>query len=157
MKLYEIKQDFLRLAEMDLDEQTMQDTLESLQFELEEKADNIACLIKQVEAEAEAIKAEAKNLTDRAKAKETKVERLTQYLLDTLKAVGTDKIETTRNILQVKKNPASVILNDGFNHPGFITTKLTTMPDKALIKEWLQQGNELDGARLEQRERLVIK
>ena len=157
MKLYEIKQDFLRLAEMDLDEQTMQDTLESLQFELEEKADNIACLIKQVEAEAEAIKTEAKNLTDRAKAKETKVERLTQYLLDTLKAVGTDKIETTRNILQVKKNPVSVVLDEGFNHPGFITTKLTTVPDKSLIKEWLQQGKELDGARLEQRERLVIK
>jgi len=157
MKLYEIKQDFLRLAEMDLDEQTMQDTLESLQFELEEKADNIACLIKQVEAEAEAIKAEAKNLTDRAKAKETKVERLTQYLLDTLKAVGTDKIETTRNVLQVKKNPASVVLNEGFNNLIYMVEKVTFMPDKKRIKEAIEHGIEIDGAKLEQKERLVIK
>jgi hypothetical protein len=41
MKLYEIKQEFVRLADMELDEQTMNDTLESLTFELEEKADNV--------------------------------------------------------------------------------------------------------------------
>jgi seryl-tRNA synthetase len=157
MRLYEIKEEFLRLAEMDLDEQTLADTLESLQGELDEKADNIACLIKQLEAEAEAIKNESKNLADRAIAKQNKADKLNEYLFTTFKTLNINKIETARNVIQVKKNPISVVLEEGFNNPCYMSTKIVTTPDKSLIKEYLQQGNELKGAKLEQKERLVLK
>ena len=157
MKLYEIKQEFLRLAEIDVDEQTMQDTLESLQYELEEKADNIACLIKQMQAESEAIKAEAKNLTERAKAKEAKADKLTQYLFETFKAVGADKIETARNVIAIKKNPCSVVLDEGFSVKEYLVEKVTVQPDKEKLKTDLKNGIQIAGARLEQKERLTIK
>lgn len=157
MKLFEIKEEILRLGELDLDEQTMNDTLESLQFELEEKADNIACLIKQLTAEAEAIKAESKNLAERAKAKAAKVDKLTQYLFDTFKAVGADKVETARNVIAIKKNPCSVVLDEGFNITEYMAEKVSIQPNKEKIKDDLKNGVVIDGARLEQKERLAIK
>jgi len=157
MKLYEIKEQFLRLADMELDEQTMNDTLESLAFELEEKADNIACLIKQLTAESEAIKAESKNLADRAKAKEAKADKLTQYLFETFKAVGADKVETARNVIAIKKNPCSVVLDEGFSVSEYMVEKVSIQPDKEKIKNDLKFGVEIAGARLEQKERLAIK
>lgn len=157
MKLYEIREEILRLGELDIDEQTMNDTLESLQFELEEKADNIACLIKTLQAETEAIKAEAKNLTERAKAKEAKADKLTQYLFDTFKAVGADKIETARNVIAIKKNPCSVVLDEGFYIDEYMVEKISIQPDKENIKDELKNGVVIAGARLEQKERLAIK
>jgi hypothetical protein len=157
MKLYEIKEQFLRLADMELDEQTMNDTLESLAFELEEKADNIACLIKQLTAESEAIKAESKNLAERAKAKEAKADKLTQYLFETFKAVGADKVETARNVIAIKKNPCSVVLDEGFSNSEYMVEKVSIQPDKEKIKSDLKNGVEIAGAKLEQKERLAIK
>lgn len=157
MKLYEIKEQFLRLADMELDEQTMNDTLESLQFDLEEKADNIACLIKQLEAESDAIKSEAKNLTERAKSKEAKAEKLTAYLFDAFKAVGAQKVETARNIITIKKNPFSVVLDDDFSVNEYLIEKTIIQADKEKLKADLKDGKTIPGARLEQKERLAIK
>jgi hypothetical protein len=157
MKLYEIKEEFLRLADMDLDEQTMQDTLESLEFELEDKADNIACLIKSLEAESDAINAEADKLITRAKTKQVKADRLKEYLFNTFKVLGKDRIETARNVLQVKKNPPSVVLDDGFYHEDYVEYIETAKIDKNKLKEALKAGQAIDGARLETKERLVIK
>jgi hypothetical protein len=157
MKLYEIKENYLKLLEMELDETTLSDTLESLDGELEEKADNIACLIKSLEAESEAIKAEAKKLQDRAKAKEVKAEGLRNYLYVTFKVLGKDKLETSRNALVIKKNPCSVVLDDGFFHEDYVEYIETMKVDKAKLKDALKSGIEIAGARLEQKERLEIK
>ena len=158
MKLYEIREEFLRLASMeDLDETAIADTFESLKGEFDEKVDNIACLIKQFEAESEAIIHESKNLAERAVAKQVKADKLKDYLHTTFKCLNIDKIETCRNVLQVKKNPASVVLADGFNHSMYMVTKTIETPDKVAIKQALNAGIDVEGARLEQKERLVLK
>ena len=160
MKLYEIKENYLKLLNMDLDDQTLQDTLESLDADLEEKADNIACLIKSLEAEKEAIKNEVDGLMLRMTQKQVKADKLKQYLFDTFKALNKEKIETSRNVLQVKKNPPSVVLDEDFlnwasqNKPEL--TRIKVEADKTAIKEILK-NEELPFARLEVKERLVIK
>ena len=62
MKLYEIKNTYLdflaRMESGEIPEEAVQDTLEGLEGVFEEKADNIACLIKTLNAEASAIKTE---------------------------------------------------------------------------------------------------
>ena len=75
MKLYEIKRNCLQDLQTwwkmaRLKEDAIADTLESIEGEFEDKADNIACLIKTFDAEVEAIKAEEKNLKERRERKE---------------------------------------------------------------------------------------
>lgn len=162
MKLYEIKEQFMTLLDMDIDEQTMSDTLESLQGDFEDKADNIACLIKALEAEVYAIKVEADKLKERASQKQVKADSLKQYLYNTFKTLNMDNIETPRNIIQVKKNPESVEVQDGFmewaviNRRELLSFKEPT-PNKIAIKEAIKNGSAVVGARLVRKERLVIK
>jgi autotransporter translocation and assembly factor TamB len=157
MTLFEIKDQYLTLMGMDLDEVTLRDTLESLDGDLEDKADNIAYLIKSLKCEAEAIKGEAKTLQERAKAKEIKADKLTQYLFDTMKQLDKPKIETARNVLSIKKNPVSVVTLDGFYHDEYMNEVVEIRLDKAKLKEDLKAGVVVDGAWLEQKERLEVK
>lgn len=79
MHLYEISENFRTMAAMLEDEDpevqaAAKDTLEAIQGEFSDKADNIACLIKELKADAEAIKEEADKLSQRAKAKKSKAD-----------------------------------------------------------------------------------
>jgi hypothetical protein len=155
MKLYEIKENILTLQDMDDDQ--MQDTVEGLEGDFEDKADNIACLIKSLEYETKAIKDEVKALTDRATQKQHKADKLKDYLYHNMKQLSKDKIETARNKLQIKLNPASLILADDFYNEDYAEVIETVKFDKALIKEDLKAGLEISGARLERKERLEVK
>lgn len=157
MKLYEIEQAFLNLENMDLDEQTFNDTLENLEYEFEYKADNIACLVKSLIAESVAIELEARQNLLRAKAKQERAEKLKEYLFTTFKRLNKDKLETSRNVLKIKKNPLSVQLDDNFNNENYMLSKTILQINKLKIKEDLQNGTIIDGAKLIQNERLDIK
>ena len=157
MTLFEIKEQYLSLMEMDLDEVTFADCLEGLQGDLEDKADNIAYIVKTLKAEADAIKGEAKTLQERAKAKLNKADRLTQYLFESMKQLNKPKIETTRNCLSIKKNPVSVVTLEDFCNDEYMKEVVEVKIDKAKLKEDLKAGIKVDGARLEQKERLEVK
>ena len=157
MKLFEIKEQYLSLMESDLDEVTFTDCLEGLQGDLEDKADNIAYIVKTLKAEADAIKVEAKTLQERAKAKLNKADWFTQYLFETMKQLEKTKIETARNCLSIKKNPASVNTVEDFYNDEYMTKVVEVKLDKAKLKEDLKAGIKVDGARLEQKERLEVK
>ena len=156
MTLFEIKEQYLSLMEMDLDEVTFADCLEGLEGDLEDKADNIAYIVKTLKAEADAIKGEAKTLQERAKAKLNKADRLTQYLFETMKQLDKAKIETARNVLNIKKNPVSVVTLEDFYNDEYMREFVEVKLDKAKLKEDLKAGIVVDGARLEQKERLEV-
>jgi hypothetical protein len=61
-------------------EQAWFDTLEGIEGEFECKAESVAQYIKELNAEAEAIKAEEKKLSARRKAKENAAIRMKDYL-----------------------------------------------------------------------------
>ena len=116
MKLYEIAADYQNFIEMiengDIPPEAINDTLESIQDMLNEKADNIACLIKNLTADVTAIKEEEKNLADRRKSKENQIERLKTYLSDTMQINGIPKIETARNKISFRKSESVEIENE---------------------------------------------
>jgi hypothetical protein len=100
---------------------------------------------------------ESEKLMERAKAKQSKADKLKDYLFTTFQLLNIDKIETARNVMQIKKNPVSVVLADGFNHSMYMVSKTIETPDKNAIKQALNAGIDVEGARLEQKERLVLK
>ena len=166
MTLYEISEkylEFMNLCEDEIfPEDAMKDTLEAIGGEFEEKADNLACLIKQLIVEVRAIKDEAAKLFKRATAKEKSVEWLKNYLKDQMEAVGKKNIETTRNKISIRRNPAGLELANGFinwarkNADHFLKFK-EPMPDKTAIKEALKLDGSLPYAKFIQTERLEIR
>ena len=157
MTLFEIKEQYLSLMESDLDEVTFADCLEVLQGDLEDKADNIAYIVKTLKAESDAIKNEIKALQERVKAKDSKADKLTQYLFNTMKQLDKPKIETARNVLSIKKNPVSVVTLDDFYNDTYMNEVTEVKLDKAKLKEDLKAGVVVSGAWLEQKERLEVK
>ncbi len=168
MTLYDINQsrlDFLeRIASGEIPEEAIPDTLASMDGEFDDKADNIACFIKSLQSDAQAIKSEADTLILRASTKIRKAEKLTEYLYGQLKFAGKSKIETARNILQIKINPLAVqIVNaKSFiawakeNNDSLLTYK-EPAPDKKAIKTALQDGIEIPNVELVRAEKLTIK
>ena len=164
MNLYEIAaeyQNFLDAVENgEVPEEAINDTLESIDALFEEKADAIACMIKNCKAEVEAIKTEANKLTERARKKQKTAESMTEYLLNNMLAWGKKKLETSRNVLTVAKKPDSVVITD--------ETALYTLrpdlfvvdapkPSKSAIGALLKAGETLQGCELSGGYRLAVK
>lgn len=148
-----------KLAELDLDAQTIVDTLESLSGDLEAKAQNVAYVIRNLEVTAQAIKAFEEQQRDRRKAIEIRAEGLRRYLQGCMEGCGIDRIEGPGVVLSFRKSSAVVI--DGAD---LIPADLMRVPepkpaepDKAAIAEAIKAGREVPGAHIEQRRTLQIK
>lgn len=165
MKLYEIANDYLALLqaidEGEIPEEAIEDTLESIEGEIEYKADNLACLLKTLEAEAAAIKAEEKALAERRRQKEKATERIKQYLSDVLQRLNINKIETARNKITFRKSE-SVIVDDSFilwakdNRTDLLSFSDPTA-NKTAIKAALKEGADIEGAYIESKQNIQIK
>lgn len=164
MKLYEIKDTYLAFMEAvesgEIPEEAIADTLAGVEGDFADKADNIACLIKSLKAEAAAIKQEADALTARVKSKANHAERLATYLLETMQALGKDKLETARNALKITQNPPRVVITDQSIlytlRPDLFTTSAPE-PNKTAIKAAINDGVNIIGAELQASFRLGVK
>lgn len=162
--LYQLSGDYLaianKLSDSDLPPEVINDTLESLSGELEEKCTNVALFVRNLEATAESIKAAEKQMADRRKAIENKANSIRQYLQVNMQRTGITKIESPYFALTIKKNPPSVVIDDVEAIPAeFMVTPAPPppAPDKKAIGEKLKAGEPVPGCHLEQGERLDIK
>ena len=166
MKLYEIANEYLALVEAieneELPEDAIADTLEAITAEIEDKADNIACLMKTLNAEALAIREEEKKLAKRRQAKERVAERCKEYLSYMLQKVGIGSMETTRNKITFRKSEAVEVDEEAFinwamtNRDDLLTYSAPTA-NKTEIKKALKDGVEIVGAVLRVNQNIQIK
>ena len=168
MKLYEISENYRAfMAAVDageIPEDAVADTLDGIEGEFEVKADNIACLIKELRLEAQAIKEEADNLYVRQRQKQAAADRIARYLQAHMQAMGKGKIETARNRITIKKNPVSCKILDEDTVLGFLQLhgmadcykQETTIKKRELLMR-LKDGDEIPGAELDVSERIEIK
>ena len=166
MKLYEIANEYLALVEAieneEIPEEAVADTLEAITAEIEDKADNIACLMKSLNAEALAIREEEKRLAKRRQAKERVAERCKEYLSDMLQKVGIDKVETTRNKITFRKSEAVEVdevafINWAMTNRDDLLTYSAPTANKTEIKKALKDGAEIVGAVLRVNQNIQIK
>lgn len=166
MKLYELAMNYRALMEAidndELPEEAIADTLEAVTGEIEDKADNIACMLKSLDAEIVAIRAEEICLAERRKVKENAKERIKQYLSDMLLGIGIDKVETARNKITFRKSE-SVEVDESFvqwaweNHKDDLLTFTDPKANKTEIKKALKAGAEIEGARIVSSQNIQIK
>lgn len=159
--LYTLNQQWQEVANMlyqdDIDEQMVLDTLESIEGDIEDKADNYAKIIKDLENKRNARKEEAKRLTENARIFENRILRLKQNLFNTMKQTGKTNFTTNLFTFRIQKNGGKrALIIDGEVPKEYTKTIIENDSDK--IREDLESGKELTFAHLEsQGESLRIK
>ena len=133
--------------------------LDALRMERETKIENVACWVKNLCAEADAIRGEENRLVKRRKAAETKAANLKAWLLAAMTREDgtTDKLKTGRVMVSVKRNPPSTVVDDDLLPSTYKVAKITYQANKELIKRELLSGGEVPGAHLEYGRSVVIK
>ena len=160
--LYEINQDILDCVDLETGEILDTARLDALQMEREAKLEGVALWVKDLKAEAEAVKAEADKLNARKKALDNKIESIKTWLLY---ALGGEKLKTARcNVYQTHSQKLAVA------DEGKLISFLQTLkePERFLrfrepelrkdeIKKALKDNYHIPGASLEETESVVIK
>lgn len=147
--LYELKDKYLKLLDLALEEDAavFQDTLEALEDAIEDKAENIVCVIKEMEGDINTLKAEEKRLKERRQALEKKKEHLRWYLQDELEVMNIPRLKTAKFTISLRDNAPKVNVIDETLIPfNFIKTAYSV--DKKAVKEALESGQEVVGATL---------
>lgn len=161
MTLYEIAGDYLALYQMaddpEMDADAWFDTMEGIDEDLNVKAENYCKLIKQMEADKEALKKEYERLYARAKALENNVSRTKERLKDVMIATGKTEIKTDLFSMKVQNNPASVFIPDESRVPVEFLISQAPKIDKKGIASFLKEGNAVDWAELTQSQSLRIR
>ena len=164
MKLYEINQqytaalEFFGDADTDLSLDAALDTFEAIEGDFEQKVISVAAYAKQLDAEADAIKAAMERMEKRRKAIEHRADYLKDYTKICMGQMGKTKISCPWFAVSIQKNPPSVTVYDEAALPfEYVAEVTTTKVDKAAIKAALAAGVAVAGAKLSNRTRLVIR
>ena len=164
MNLYEIDRQIQELIENSVDPETGElylndNELNALQMEREAKIENLACYVKNLVADAKAIREEEIALADRRRKAEAKAERLKAYLSD---ALAGEKFSTSRVAISWRKTNAvqvdeNLFLSSTANEliPGAITYEPKI--SKTAIKKAIEQGQTVIGAELVSNMSMSIK
>lgn len=131
MRLYELSAQYEEVLNMlydgETDEQVIFDTLEGIEGEIEDKADNYAKLIKSLAADADALKAEEERMRTRRQALENRAKRLKETLQANLEFIGKTKFKTILFTFSIAAN--------GGKQPLEITENIDEIPGKYLIPQ----------------------
>lgn len=162
MTLYEINNQIANF-DPEVDEDTGEllnaDLLDRLNMDRDAKIESICLYIKNLDAEANAIKSEKQSLDERQKQKERKRDSLKKYLES---ALAGEKFETAKCKVSFRKT-TSVSIGDLFypwaeaNAPELLRITQKVEPDKAAIKEALKNGMEMVDAELTEGVSLSVK
>lgn len=147
------------LADLDLDAQTVADTLESLSGDLESKAVNVAAFLRSLEATASNIKDAEAAMKKRREAMERRADSLREYLLGAMQHTGIRKISSPHFDLAVRAKPASVEIEDASQIPAdLLRVQEPPAPesDKKAIAAAIKAGRDVPGARMVGGDRLHI-
>lgn len=154
--LYELTGQFLDIYNLELDEETKLDTLDSIDWETEyeTKVENYIKVMKNLEADVEARKNEIKRLMELNKADEKKKEHLKDTLSASMSLTGHERVDTPLFKVSFRKSQAvevdEAVLPEAYK-------VATWKPDKKRLKEDLKNGLEIIGASLVERKNLSIR
>lgn len=133
------------------------DQLDALNEARGQKIENIALYIKNLESEADAIKAEETRLKDRRISLENKADSLRSLLSRSMQIHGETKYSTARCAVSFRKSEAVIIDDIDLLDPEFKTEIIDYKIDKAQVKQKLKAGADISGAHIEERQNIQIK
>nr|DAY17090.1 MAG TPA: resistance protein [Caudoviricetes sp.] len=154
--LYELTGIYQQIYDMDMDDETKQDTLESIDWteDYENKVENYIKVMKNLDADIEARKNEIDRLKKLNDVDKSKKERMKTDLATSMELTGHEKVDTTLFKVSFRKSEA-VEVDDLLLLEAYKVA--TWKADKKRLKEDLKNGLEILGAELVERKNLNIR
>lgn len=149
MHLYEISEQYhealTTLTEDEFDQETIENTLEAIQGEFEEKGKQVAAFTQNINSDIGVIDKRIKELQARKRVMQNRQSSLKNYLHKNMEATGITKIESPYMTISIRKCPPSVVIDDEGLIPDEFK-KVEVKVDKTAIKN----ANGCPGAHIEQ-------
>ncbi len=161
MKLYELTDQYNQLQSMiedgEVDEQTLQDTLSGIEGEIEDKADNMARMVKNLEANEEALKNEQGRLAHKRLALDNKIANIKNYLQMQMAAMGKEKIKGTIFTVSIQNNPSCLDIEKDDAIPMKYWQEHEPTIDKIALLADMKNGLEVEGVTIKQTKGIRIR
>lgn len=161
MNLFEINNKIEAAFEAAIDMETGEivdevayEQLDALQMEFGQKTENILLWIKNLNAEANALKIQKQTFADRQSKAEKKSESLKRYVS---KALNGQKFATDRVSVTWRKSETAEFVGDIMTLPPECIRMKEPEVDKTALKKALKAGAEINGAVLVEKNNIQIK
>lgn len=151
--LYQIDAAILACIDLETGEIIDSEQLAALQMEREQKIENVALWYKNLLSDAAQYKAEKDAFAEREHAARAKAESLKAYLQNALQGYA---YKSTRVNISYRKS-SSVVVDDVLSLPPRFVKFKDPEPDKIAIKEAIKNGEEVNGAHVENNVSIIIK
>lgn len=150
-----------KMQDLELPPEVIMDTLEGMEGYFQDKAINVAMMIRNLESLEEQIKIEIDRMTARRKEIASRTNNLRDYLITNMLRIDIKKISDCPLFnISIKNNPPKVIIDDYslipeiMMHPPKI---LAAEPNKKRIAEFIESVGEVNWAHIEHGVRVDIK
>lgn len=153
MQLFEIDEAIMNCVDMETGEIIDTETLEQLQMERDKKIEGIACWIKNLESDVEALKAQKQTFADRQRVAENKAASLKKFLTRYLD--GQKFIAPTVAISFRKSKSVNIVDLAGI--PEKYLKYADPTVNKTEVKKAIEAGEKIPGVELVENNNIQIK
>ena len=161
MNLYELTSDLKELQDIDfteVDAEQLEAVKAAIKEQIVNKGTGIIAVVRNLEADTEAIKTEIKRLQDLKKSKENRIENLKKYTKECLEEADIKKVSTALGNISIRKLPGSVEVVEEDSIPKEYKKEVVTVTvDKKSILADLKEGVVVPGVTLKTGTSLLIK
>lgn len=152
--LYELSSGWQKLVNLasdgKIEEDVLQDTLDSMSYAIDEKAESYAIVDLELATSEEKLAKEIKRLQERKSSIAKNRKRLKDSLRDEMVAIGKEKIKTDKFTIYIQNNPQSVDIQDDSKIPFTYYVEQQPKLDKKALLDDLKKGIEIKGAEIRQ-------
>lgn len=162
LKLYELTDHYQHAlhaltALEDVDDETIQNTLEGLQGDIEEKALNVAAYVQNILAEATTMRDYEKRMRVRRERLESQAKRMKAYLKFEMERGDLKSIKGEELSLAIRASKCSVVIDDErLLDRAYFRRHVSTCVDKEKIFDVLKGGGHIAGVHRESNTHLRI-
>lgn len=154
--LYEISGELKELLDLmqsaEVDEETIQDTIEStgLKDDFRNKIDGYLYVIDDLEASNKRIKKEEDRLAERRRMQEKNIRKMKDMLTDTMQLLDIQKERTDKYTVWVQNNPIKLNIEDEQFIPKEFYEEQKPKLNRKKLTDYLKEGHEIKGTELTQ-------
>jgi hypothetical protein len=161
MNIYELKEQYMRLQALaesgEFDQEAIDEAMADVEDAIEQKAENYALVMKNLEGNVMGLDAEIKRLQAMKKSVESNIDYMKDRLSDMLTAAEKKKFKTDHFAFSFRKSESVSVVDQTLLPGDYIKVKVTELVDKTEIKKAIKAGEIIPGAELIQKQNLQIK
>lgn len=131
--------------------------LDELALQETDKADGIVYALRKRQSEIQFLKDEEDRIKARRKSMEKRLSEFKDYLSNIFQREGITKIKGLKGTIYLQRSTSLNIIDINALPADLVETKVEFKPRKKNIKEQLQEGKEVPGANLQEKQVLCVK